>query len=438
MFCRKCGNQIPDGEKFCNQCGTPVASENVIPPPGQSGDMPVPSSGAEQSGMYAPPTLYYTDDNRHRANKPKQSSGKKLRTILIIAGSVLVVAAAVLIPLLIEKARSERYEAAFAMMDSGAFDEAKAEFIELGEYRESSDMAEECQNTMDYNAAMALKDAGDFEKARDAFKSLGSFEDATELSTECQNTLDYNAAVTLMDAGSNEEARDAFTTLGSFLDSADLATECQNRIDYDAATALMNSENYEAALTAFTALGYYSDASDLALQCQHNIDYIAADVAFNEGNFYTAFLGFSSIADFKDSADRCLACVQNPPKNGEQYHNPDFGKNVSVTFKVGDQSRSVFLKIYSEDNKLVSTIFVAKNSKAKVKLPKGKYRFKAAYGTDWFGDKELFGDDAVYELLIFEDGELTSLSTKYIYTISLLLQEGEGNINSLPETLDSF
>ena len=437
MFCRQCGNPIPDGEKFCNQCGTPLAAEEAYRSQ-QKRSITVPYAGAEPGSVYAPPVPFNTDNIVYRVDRTETDKKKNLRTILLIAGSVLVVATAVLIPVLIEKARSDRYEAAFAMMDSGGFEEAKAEFIELGEYRESPDMAEECQSTLDYNAAMALKNTGDFEKARDAFKALGSFEDASELSTECQNTMDYNAAVALMDAASNEEARDAFTALGGFKDSTELAAECQNRIDYGAATALMNSENYEAALTAFTALGYYSDASDLALQCQHNIDYIAADAAFNEGNFYTAFLGFSSLADFKDSAARCLACIQKPPKNGEQYHNPDFGKNVSVTFKVGDQSRSVFLKIYSEDNKLVSTIFVAKNSKVKVKLPKGKYRFKAAYGTDWFGDKELFGKDAVYELLIFEDGELTSLSGGYIYTISLLLQEGEGNINSAPETLDSF
>ncbi len=33
MFCKKCGNQIPDGVKFCNVCGTPVSQPSA---PGQN------------------------------------------------------------------------------------------------------------------------------------------------------------------------------------------------------------------------------------------------------------------------------------------------------------------------------------------------------------------------------------------------------------------
>ncbi len=436
MFCRKCGNQMPDGEKFCNQCGAPASPDDISPLQQQPPVMPGYPAGAEQGGAYVPPT-FTAGDSGHRTEKPKTASRKKLRTLLIIAGGVLVLAAAVLIPVLIEKAHSDRYEAAFAMMDSGDFEEAKAGFLELGEYRESPDMAEECQDTMDYNDAVALQDAGEYKQARDAFAALGSFKDADDKSAECQNTMDYNDAVALMDAGSNEEARYAFTILGSFMDSADLATECQNRIDYDAAAALMEENKFEAALAAFSSLGYYSDASDMVMQCQDNIDYLAADAAFNDGKFYTAFMAFYDLGDFKDSVERCFACIQDPPKNGELYHNPDFAKKVSVTFKVGDQDLSAFIKVYSEDDQLVASIFVAKNSKTKVKLPKGKYRFKAAYGIEWFGEKELFGDNAIYTVMVFKEGDTLNLSSNTIYTISLL-QEGEGNMTSMPESLGNF
>lgn len=28
MFCKKCGNEIPDGAKFCKKCGSPISSIN--------------------------------------------------------------------------------------------------------------------------------------------------------------------------------------------------------------------------------------------------------------------------------------------------------------------------------------------------------------------------------------------------------------------------
>ncbi len=422
MYCRKCGNQMPDGEKFCNQCGTPVSPDDASPLQEQPGVMPVYPAGAEQGGAYVPP-MYDAGGSGRRTDKPKPDSRKKLRTMLIIAGGVLVLAAAVLIPVLIEKAHSDRYEAAFAMMDSGDFGEAKAEFIELGEYRESPDMAEECQDTMDYNAAVAFQDAGEFEQARDAFAALGSFKDADEKSAECQNTLDYNAAAVLMDAGSNEQARDAFTTLGSFLDSADLAAECQNRIDYDAAAELMDAQNYEAALTAFTALGYYSDASDMAMECLNSIDYIAADAAFSDGRFYTAFLAFYDLGDFKDSVERCVACLQEPPKNGELYRNEDFAKKLSVTIKNEDPVDACF-KIYSSDQVLVSIVYVSAGSKLKIKLPKGGYYVNGGFGEQWFGMEEFFGSNARYQELNPNEPLAVKSGYTHIWTI-YVVKEGE-------------
>lgn len=447
MYCRQCGQPVPEDQKFCIQCGTPV--EEIAPgqsrsfatsyiPPAPDGPPPY----VNGAGMQPPPiyTGYPGYNNaQYRRDLPKPEKKKHtLRTVLIIAGSVLVVAAGVLVPVLIEKAHADRYEAAVALMDSGEFEQARAAFIELGEYQESSDMAEECQNTLDYNAAQAQMDAGEYEQARDAFNALGRFEDAAGKALECQNTLDYNAAAALMDAGSIEAARAAFLALGGFQDAADRAEECQNRLDYAAAAALMDAQDYEGALAVFSTLGNYSDTSALSLECRHNIDYKAADAAFADGRFYTAYTGFYALGDFGDSAARAASCIQPTPKNGETYRNADFAKKVSITIKVGDQSRSLFLKIYSEDDVLVSTVFVGPNSKTKIKLPAGKFRFKAGYGTDWFGDKEMFGSDASYELLVFEDGELTSFSSSYIYTLSFLMQDGDGNISGVPESMEGF
>ena len=30
MFCKNCGNELPDGSKFCSKCGAAVQAESVV------------------------------------------------------------------------------------------------------------------------------------------------------------------------------------------------------------------------------------------------------------------------------------------------------------------------------------------------------------------------------------------------------------------------
>jgi outer membrane protein assembly factor BamD (BamD/ComL family) len=443
MYCRQCGNPMPEDESFCMMCGTAVAKENESVVPEQEVQPSIyyyDPARQDLAGM-PPPPVYpgYPEGGKtqSRSDKPKNKK-KKLLVTLIVAGCVLALAVGIAVPVLIEKGRSERYEAAMALMDSQDYEAAKAAFIEMGGYKEAAGMAEECQDTIDYNDAKAQMGTGEYEQARDAFKALGGFSDSEELALECQNTLDYNAAKALLDSGDNEKAKEAFLTLGEFQDSAAMVTECQNRIDYAAAAALMDGKKFADAKIAFTALGSYSDASALALECQHNIDYIAADDAFKNGLFYTAYEGFSDLGNFSDAKDRAIKCIQPVPENGELYRNPDFGKKISFTIKNEDPNRAVCVKVYTEDNVLVSTVFIGPNSKTKIKLPSGSYRFKEGVGYDWFGDKEYFGGAGEYSIMQFEDGELQKLSSSRVYTLTLMIQDGSGNVGGTPETVDGF
>lgn len=79
MFCPNCGNQLPDGTKFCTRCGVPLSGEN----PPSSGYRPPenPSSG------YRPPV-----NSRPVEEKPKKpkKSGKILISILVMGAAYLV------------------------------------------------------------------------------------------------------------------------------------------------------------------------------------------------------------------------------------------------------------------------------------------------------------------------------------------------------------
>lgn len=54
-FCTKCGNQVPDGVKFCTLCGAPIQQPAVEQQPVQS--PPVQSSPVQSSPVEPPPTV---------------------------------------------------------------------------------------------------------------------------------------------------------------------------------------------------------------------------------------------------------------------------------------------------------------------------------------------------------------------------------------------
>ena len=115
MFCPNCGNQLPDGAKFCTRCGVPLSGEK---PPSSGYHPPVnPSSGYHSpenpsaqeystyryqgteipSNRYQPPEIpsnRYQPPVNHRPEeeKPKKSkkSGKILTSIIVMGAAYLV------------------------------------------------------------------------------------------------------------------------------------------------------------------------------------------------------------------------------------------------------------------------------------------------------------------------------------------------------------
>jgi hypothetical protein len=74
------------------------------------------------------------------------------------------------------------------------------------------------------------------------------------------------------------------------------------------------------------------------------------------------------------------------------------------------------VKFYAVDSsELVSVVYVAPGKKVKIRLPRGKYMCKLAWGPQWFGEKEYFGDNAFYEW----DYEEWELRSGYYYTYDI-------------------
>lgn len=406
MICRGCGVQLPDGTEKCPNCGEIIAlkgDEVAVAPPSS-----------------VPQNIPESEQSVANLSESKTTKRKKTKWLWIGIAAAVVIACAILIPIMIENARANRYEMAVSLMEVGEAQEAKTEFVELGEYLDSQDKADDCQNILDYDAAKVHMDKEEYPQAKEIYVQLKDYEQSAELAEECQRHIDYAAATKLMEEEQHESARDAFDLLVNFKDSEELSAECQRKLDYDAAVLLMDKEDYEEAIVAFKALEGYLDTKKLATDCQRVVYYKEAVEAFELGKFYSAYEKFGFAGMYSDARERAKKCIQTMPESKEIYRNPDYSrKRISFTFKSPSKARNICIKIYTEDDVHVSTVFVAPKKKVKVKLPSGRFKFKIGFGDKWFGD-QAFGDIGKYELMLFEDAaDSYKLSTRYYYTLDL-------------------
>lgn len=71
----------------------------------------------------------------------------------------------------------------------------------------------------------------------------------------------------------------------------------------------------------------------------------------------------------------------------------------------------MMVKFYTMDSELVSVVYVEPGKKVKIRLPRGDYMAKYAWGPQWFGEKEYFGKIALYDW----DNEKFELRSGYYY-----------------------
>lgn len=403
MFCHACGTQIPDQSKFCPSCGVSLLQQQAV-----TTSIPV----------------------QPVANAASKAPLSKKSKLLILVGAVVILCAVVFFVLLAGK--TAKYKEAMTLMESGQTQQALDSFTALKNYRDSQTYATQCQSYLTYEQAAARKADEQYAEAASIFASLGDFEDAVAQAEECRDSDAYQTALSLKESNQLEQAYEAFVQLGTFRDSADLAAQCRVQMDYDAACTFMQAKEYRQALNAFLALGAYEDSTELAQTCKNNLDYAAAEAALSQNKFYTAYELFSAMPDFSDSQERARLCIQETPKTGEQYRSSDFSKKTCpITIKTPDDGLNTYLKFYSDDNELVSCIFIEAGKSARVSLPAGNYQIKQATGKKWFGEAEMYGTrDASYYILTFGNGVMTtSLERNYTYTLTLRNAQ-DGNIGA--------
>lgn len=265
MFCTHCGNQLPEGTRFCVFCGTaqesqPAAEPVAAPAPVVEAEVQplVQSSLAEDSfinavaveeATYETPFIA-TPDYTPPARTPAPKKKKTGLIIAIVLVLVLLAGAAVGVYFWMDYRNATAYEEATAMLEAGDISGALTAFEDLGDYEDSAKIA---KNLKKYQQALKKLDAHEYDEAREIFDGLGKFHDSK---TYVESGVDYHKAAYLMTcADKADPAGLALLPLGeAYADSGD--------------EAVYANEMYFAAAEIFDSLGDYQDSADLASKCR--------------------------------------------------------------------------------------------------------------------------------------------------------------------------
>lgn len=196
----------------------------------------------------------------------------------------------VLAAFLLTGCNSSDYRKASEAFSAGNYEEAKAAFEQLRDYKDSSDMALECG----YQIACGILSDGGFEDALKAFTELSEYKDSAEKITECR----YGIAGEKFDAGDFEGALADFTELKDYKDSAEKITECK----YDIAKEKLTAGSFRDAIEIFTELGEYNDSKELLSEAADKLIEAELPGTYETGNLdYSGLFLDSLAAGFGDS-----------------------------------------------------------------------------------------------------------------------------------------
>ena len=157
IFCQTCGTELEDGEMFCPKCGS--------------------SSSANKNAEALNNIAAYNESIT--TQQPKKTKKKKLLNILFISLGSLVALALLAFFVVIPEVN---YRMACSEMKKGNYDAAYSAFVDLGDYRDSKDMLDECG----YQEACDKLDKNQYSAAIDLFEDLGDYKDSETKILECK------------------------------------------------------------------------------------------------------------------------------------------------------------------------------------------------------------------------------------------------------------
>ena len=216
------------------------------------------------------------EDEIHR--RKVEALKVKVRIISIIA---VITAAACVVALLLTTRiiiPQNDYNKAMKLLNAGKYDEAAANFVVLGSYKDASEMISECI----YRNAENLATSGQLEEAAKLYQQLNGYKDSYVLKNQIEADELYNA-------GDFAGAYDIYATL----DEAYQSHAADYETMYAAAQEQLVKGQYDEAAAGFAELGKYRDAEEKVVQCAWD----EADALFDMGQYAEAAQAYDALGD---------------------------------------------------------------------------------------------------------------------------------------------
>lgn len=254
-----------------------------------------------------------------------------------------------------------------------------------------------------YAAACRESENQNYAKAKDAFDALGNFRDAKERADKCREQLTYLDAVEKMNAKDYSAAAELFESIPGVNDADSLKAECKAQLTNEQIKRLLADGKWADALVLLDSEDgqNYPDRDSVAKDCRNRVDYATALDAMENKYYYTAYRLFSELGDYEKSRENAKLCKRPLPATGELYRNQAYKRQtIQLNLDNANDGYFTYVRIYDAQGKdIVSTAFLHPGKTAVVYLPDQTYILKAAYSKtgEWFGEQEMFGDDAIYK-----------------------------------------
>ncbi|MBR2549347.1 MAG: hypothetical protein IKE92_04905 [Clostridiales bacterium] len=229
---------------------------------------------------------------------------------------------------------------------------------------------------------------------------------------------------------SDPQAFDDALNLNSVEEKA-LAEIAVNGLWYNYAYNKWMNNEWEEAIDIFTRLGDFRDSAYVLNRVKDDLDgyttsYNEAMAYYENGEYYKAKKLFDSIPEFKDSVEMAESCKQPLPET-DDYRYDDGSIQLDIYAPSG--SKSVLIRLYDSDGDVVAQVFISAGDYTTLYVGAETYTIKVAYGTEWYGETDLFGDRGSYTQLYNGDDPDFTFSYGYKYTLELMTVEG-GNVGS--------
>lgn len=206
-------------------------------------------------------------------------------------------------------------------------------------------------------------------------------------------------------------------------ETGQLGENAVKNLQYVEAKFCLDEENYEEAMELFETLGDFLDSEAYYAQAKEEYDkaletlYLEAEEKYSNQEFFKAQKAYIGLGDYKDARKKAQDCVQPLPENGGLKSGN--GSSVSLEIEAPGGSESVYLKLYDSENATAGTVFIHPGKSAVIPLRGGSYTIKVAYGSEWYGEKDLFGEGGSYYQLLNETETVFVMESGHSYNLSL-------------------